>query len=1225
MNKIKRTPIEELLQERVLVLDGATGTMIQQYKLEEKDYRGEEFADFPMDVKGNHDLLSLTQVQICEEVHAAFLAAGADIIETNTFNATRISQADYGMEDFVARMNETSARTARRVADRFTRLEPDKPRFVAGSMGPTNKTASISPDVNDPSARGVSFDELVLAYQEQASALLRGGVDLLLIETVFDVLNAKAAYVGVEHAFEQEGITVPIMMSVTIADKSGRTLSGQTVEAFVVSLSHMKLLSIGLNCSFGAEGLVPFMEDLCKHAPGYISIYPNAGLPNQLGEYDETPASMAEKIAYFLERRMINIVGGCCGTKPEHIQAIAERVEGFTPRERKERTSDTLVSGLEALRIHPDQNFVNVGERTNVAGSLRFARLIREKKYEEALSIARKQVEGGAQIIDVNMDDGLLDAKEEMVTFLHYLVSEPEISRLPIMIDSSKFEVIEAGLKCLQGKAVVNSISLKDGEKDFIRKAKIIHRYGAAVVIMAFDEEGQAVTAARKNEICARAYDIWVNRLGFAPQDIIFDPNILAVATGMEEHNNYAVEFLEGIRYIKAHLPHAKVSGGLSNLSFSFRGNNVVREAMHSVFLYHAIQLGMDMAILNPGMIQVYDDIPQDLLHLVEDVILNKHPQAGEKLIEYAESMKIEVGQQETNVEVWRQASLEERLSYALRKGITEHLEADMAEALEKYSPSLKIIEGPLMDGMNRVGELFGEGKMFLPQVVKTARVMKQAVAILQPYIEAEKAEAGERSFRAKVQFATVKGDVHDIGKNIVLLVLACNNFETSDLGVMVSCEEIVQRAIEDEVDVVACSGLITPSLDEMIQVAKSMEARGLRIPLFIGGATTSKMHTALKIAPHYSGPVLYAKDASECVKIMSKVMQVDTGDVYLADIRKEYAALREAYAQRESRGVSYAEALTKRFPFDLSKADICKPRQLGRFDIKDYDLGEIRKYIDWTFFFAAWDMKGKYPAILQDPEKGEEARKLMDDAQQILDRIEKEKWLRARAVWGIYPANSDGEDIVIFDPENEQEEIARYRGLRQELMTPHSPYCYNLADFVAPIAAGVKDYIAGFTLTTGLGIEKLLQVFEAENDDYSSILLKYMADRLAEAFGELLHQKIRKEWWGFASEEALSIEDLLACKYRGIRPAIGYPACPEHTEKDVLFDLLKPQDIGVHLSENYAMSPNASISAWVMAHPASHYFGIRNISQEQVDDYAQRKAWDSETAKRWCGNLIRN
>ncbi|PKP11378.1 MAG: methionine synthase [Bacteroidetes bacterium HGW-Bacteroidetes-4] len=1220
----QKTQIEELIKKRILVLDGATGTMIQRYKLSEEDFRGEEFKSHPVDLKGNNDLLSLTRPDICKEIHQKFLEAGSDIIETNTFNSTCISQADYSMEHLVRRINVAAAQNARQMADQFTAMNPDKPRFVAGSMGPTNKTASISPDVNDPSKRSITWDQLVDAYQEQAEGLIEGGVDILLIETVFDILNAKAAYVGVLNAFEKYNTKLPVMMSVTIADKSGRTLSGQTVEAFIISLSHMDLLSIGLNCSFGAEGLRPYLEELAAKSPWYISVYPNAGLPNQLGEYDELPRTMANQIQYFLDNNLLNIVGGCCGTTPEHIKAIADITQGYKPHQKTAIKTATRISGLEPLVITPEINFVNVGERTNVSGSIKFARLIREKKYDEALSIARNQVEGGAQIIDVNLDDGLLDAVSEMTTFLNYIVSEPEISRLPIMIDSSKWEALEAGLKVLQGKAIVNSISLKDGEADFIKKAKLVRRYGAAAVIMAFDEDGQAVSSERKNAICKRAYDIWVHQLGFPPEDIIFDPNILAIATGMEEHDNYAVEFIKTVTWIKKNLPHAKISGGLSNLSFSFRGNNTVREAMHSVFLYYAIKEGLDMAILNPGMIQIYDDIPKDLLTLVEDVVLNRKPNAGEKLIEFAETVKND-GKEVVKTEVWREKPLEERLSYSLMKGINEFLHQDLNEALEKYSPTLKIIEGPLMDGMNLVGDLFGEGKMFLPQVVKTARVMKQAVAFLQPYIESEQegGTSGERTYVGKVQLATVKGDVHDIGKNIVNVVLACNNYDTIDLGVMTPCDTILKSALENKVDIIACSGLITPSLDEMVHVAKEMEKAGFTIPLFVGGATTSKIHTALKIDPHYSGPVIHSKDASEAVKMMNEVMNKTTGAVFCQSIKEEYAKIRRNYGKNTKPLLSLPEARAKKMPFNLMESAIVKPNKLGLMQIDDFDLSAIRQYIDWTFFFISWDLKGKFPQLLEDSEKGEEARKLYNEANQMIDEIIAEKSLRANAMVGLYPANSQGDDIIIYDPVDDTKEIARYHSLRQQNPAPNSEYCYALADYIAPVASGVKDYVGAFAATAGINIEKKLEEYKAKNDDYQAILLKYVADRLAEAFTELLHIKIRREWWGYVPQEEISFDDLLAMKYQGIRPAIGYPACPEHTEKGMLFQLIQADKAGITLTENYAMYPNAAVSGLVFAHPKSHYFGVGKIGRDQVEDYARRKGWDIATAEKWLGTLL--
>ena len=1214
--------LKDILAKRILVLDGATGTMIQSFKLTETDFRGEEFKNHPVDLKGNNDLLSITRPDVCKQIHTWFLEAGSDIIETNSFNSTSISQADYSMESQVRRINVEAARNAREMADLFTQKNPAKPRFVAGSMGPTNKTASISPDVNDPSKRGVTFDELVIAYQEQAEGLIEGGVDIMLIETVFDVLNAKAAYIGVLNAFETSGKKLPVMMSVTIADKSGRTLSGQTVEAFIISLLHMDLLSVGLNCSFGAEGMRPYLEELAQKSPWLISVYPNAGLPNQMGEYDELPKTMAAQIQYYLEHRLVNIVGGCCGTRPDHIAAISEIVGKYQPRIIPQFKTETRISGLEPVIISPERNFVNIGERTNVAGSMQFAKLIREKKYDQALAVAHKQVEGGAQVIDVNMDDGLLDAKHEMTVFLNYIVSEPEISKLPIMVDSSKWEVLETGLKCLQGKAIVNSISLKEGEAEFIAKAKKIRQYGAAVIIMAFDEEGQAVTAKQKVDVSTRAYNIWVNKLGFPPEDIIFDLNVLAIATGMEEHNNYAVEFIEAAKQIKATLPHAKISGGLSNLSFSFRGNNTVREAMHSVFLYHAIKAGMDMAILNPGMIQIYDDIPKDLLQLVEDVIFNRYPEASEKLIVFAETVKGQ-DKQEVKTEAWREKPLEERLSYSLMKGINEFLPVDLEEALQKYSPTLRIIEGPLMDGMNKVGELFGEGKMFLPQVVKTARVMKQAVAYLQPHIEAEKGDGSVHTYVGSVLVATVKGDVHDIGKNIVNVVLACNNYKTMDLGVMTPCDTILETAKKEKVDIIGLSGLITPSLDEMVHVAQEMERQGFTIPLFVGGATTSKTHTALKIAPQYSGPVIHTKDASECVKVMNEVMKAETRDAYLAQIRKEYQHIRDTYGKTTKTHLPLEEARAKRLKFDVAKADIVKPAKLGLTVIENYDLAEIRKYIDWTFFFMSWDFKGKYPEIFDDPIKGKEAKILFDDANKLLDDVIANKSLQASVVFGLYPANRKGDDILIYDPEHPGRELMCYHALRQQQPSYNSENCLALSDFIAPVESGVIDYIGAFAVTAGLGIDDLLKRYKEQNDEYLGILIKYLSDRLAEAFTELIHERIRKEFWGYAPDEKISFKDMLAAKYRGIRPAIGYPACPEHSEKENLFKLIDAPKLGITLTENFAMMPNASVSGLIFAHPETHYFGIGKIDRDQVEDYAKRKGWSLEKAEKWLGTLL--
>src|SRR3989339_726819 len=1214
--------MKKQLETRILVLDGAMGTMIQRYKLQEADYRGNRFRDFKFDLKGNNDLLSLTRPDIIEQIHRDYLEAGADIIETNTFNCTAVSLADYHMESLVYELNVAAAKIARKAADAYS--SDDKPRFVAGSIGPTNKTASMSPDVNDPGFRAVSFDDLADAYYEQMRGLCDGGVDLLLIETVFDTLNCKAALYAASKFFNETGKKIPLMVSGTITDASGRTLSGQTVEAFYNSIAHADLLCVGFNCALGANQLEVHMKELSRIATCFTSAYPNAGLPNQFGGYDETPQQMVDIIKNYLKNGLVNIIGGCCGTTPEHIRLMAEIVKDYSPRPLPEISQHTRLAGLEPLVIRPEANFVNVGERTNVSGSAKFARLIRENKFEEALSVARQQVEGGAQVVDVCMDDAMIDAEVAMTRFLRLIASEPEISRVPLMIDSSKWNVVVAGLKCLQGKGIVNSISLKEGEDIFIERAALVKSFGAAVVVMAFDERGQADTFERKTKICKRAYDILVQKVNFPPQDIIFDPNILAIATGMEEHNNYAVEFIEAIKWIKKNLPHAKISGGLSNLSFSFRGNNTVREAMHSVFLYYAIKEGMDMAILNPGMIQIYDDIPKDLLKLVEDVVLNRTPDSAEKLIEFAETVK-NTDKAETKIEEWREKPLEERLSYSLMKGINDYLIEDLKEAQLKYAPTLKIIEGPLMDGMNRVGDLFGEGKMLLPQVVKTARVMKQAVAFLQPFIEAEQegGASGERTYVGKVQLATVKGDVHDIGKNIVNVVLACNNYDTIDLGVMTPCETILESAKENKVDIIACSGLITPSLDEMVHVAKEMEKAGFTIPLFVGGATTSKVHTALKIDPYYSGPVVHSKDASEAVKMMNEVMNKETGKSFVAKIKKEYEHIRQTHGKGAKPLMSFEEAQAHKMLFDVQKAQIVKPKKLGLSVIENYDLSEIRPYIDWTFFFISWDFKGKFPDIFNDPEKGEEARKLYDDANKLIDEIIAQKSLHANAVVGLYPANSDGDDIIIYDPVEQEKEIARYHGLRQQNPAPNSEYCYSLSDFVAPVGSGIKDYVGGFAVTAGIGIEKKLVEYQSMNDEYLSILIKYVADRLAEAFTELLHLKIRREWWGYAPNENISFDDLLAMKYRGIRPAIGYPACPEHTEKGMLFDLIQAHRAGITLTENFAMYPNAAVSGIILAHPESHYFGVGKITKDQVEDYARRKGWDLAKAEKWLGTLL--
>ncbi len=1212
------------VEKRILILDGAMGTMIQKYNFEEKDFRGERFAkNFP-EQKGNNDLLSLTKPEIIKEIHSQFLEAGADIIETNTFNSNRISLADYKMEDLVYEINYAAAKNAREIADKYTLLNTDKPRFVAGSIGPTNKTASMSPDVNDPAYRAVTFDNLVEAYKEQAEALIDGGVDLILIETVFDILNAKAALFAVEEILKKKKVKLPVSVSVTIADKSGRTLSGQTVEAFLISLSHFDLFSLGLNCSFGADGLQPYLEELSKIAPFYVSVYPNAGFPNELGEYDQTPEIMALKIQKYFDNKLVNIIGGCCGTTPAHIKEFAGVAEKANKREVPDKKNLTQLSGLEPLTISKESNFVNIGERTNVAGSRKFARLIREKQFEETLSIARHQVENGAQIIDVNMDDAMLDAEIEMVNFLNLLSSDPDIARVPVMIDSSKWEVIESGLKCLQGKAIVNSISLKEGEDIFIEHAEKIKKYGAAVVVMAFDEKGQATSFERRIEVCKRAYDILTNKVDFPPQDIIFDPNILAIATGIEEHNNFAVDFINATKWIKENLPYAKVSAGVSNLSFSFRGNNVVRQAMHSVFLYHAINAGLDMGIVNPAMLQIYDEIPEDLLILVEDVVLNRNADATEKLIEFAQEI-IEKGTEVIKTDEWRNNTVEERLKYALIKGITDYLEEDMDEARKKYSPALSIIEGPLMDGMNTVGKLFGEGKMFLPQVVKTARVMKKAVAFLQPFIEQEKSQNGQKSSLKKILLATVKGDVHDIGKNIVDVILSCNNYEIVDLGVMVPAEKILEVAKIENVDIIGLSGLITPSLEEMVKIATEMEKQNFFIPLIIGGATTSKIHTAVKIAPEYSGAAVYVKDASQSVMIVNNLLSENKKEKYIDSIKNEYQKLRDKYSKKSiTEYLSIDDARKNKLKINWEKSSIIKPEFTGIKIFDNYSIDEIKEYINWTFFYKAWELKGISSNISENEIKSKEAQKLFDDAQNLLEEIINNNLLEAKAIIGLFPANSVVDDIEIYSDGSRENILNVIHNLRQQTKKPNGNPNLSLADFIAPKQSKVNDYIGFFALTTGLNIEKSLQFYKENNDDYKAIMLQLLADRLAEAFSELMHLKIRKELWGYAADENLTKEQLLKGKFQGIRPAIGYPACPDHSEKKTIFDLLNiEQNIKINLTENYAMYPTASLCGLYFSHPQSKYFSVGKISEDQLEDYAKRKNVKPEMVEKLIGGMM--
>ena len=1376
---MKTEEFKKILSERILVIDGAMGTMIQHHKLTEEQYRGERFKDHPFNLKGNNDILCITQPEIIKGIHRDYFEAGADIVETNTFNGTPISQADYHTQEFCYEINFEAAKIAKEVANEFK--DTDKPRFVAGALGPTNKTLSISPNVNDPGYRAVTFDEMVEAYYQQTRGLVEGGVDILLIETIFDTLNAKAAIVAIQNYLEEHNLDIPLMISGTIVDMSGRTLSGQTVEAFYISISHAKnLVSVGLNCALGAKQMRPFVEDLSNISDKFISVYPNAGLPNEMGGYDETPNSMAAVLEDFLASGFVNIVGGCCGTTPEHIKAIAERVKHHKPRIPKKQEPYFRLSGLEPVILRPDSNFMNIGERTNVTGSKKFARLIKEEKYDEALSVARDQVEGGAQVLDVNMDEGMLDSEKAMTKFLNLLEAEPDIAKLPIMIDSSKWSVIEAGLKCLQGKGIVNSISLKEGEEVFKEHAKKVLSYGAAVIVMAFDEKGQADTFERRIEICKRAYDILTKEVGFPPQDIIFDPNILAIATGMSEHNNYAVDYIEATKWIKQNLPLAKVSGGVSNLSFSFRGNDIVREAMHSAFLYHAIKAGMDMGIVNAGQLVVYEEIPKDLLELVEDVILNRRPDATERLIEFAEKIK---KQDKIHVEEkkdeWRNLPVEERLKHALVKGITDYIDFDIEEALKKYSNPLEIIEGPLMSGMNVVGDLFGAGKMFLPQVVKSARVMKKAVAILEPHFNAQPstpslregglpkwATADKESYQklkifaqkhkdnptkaeeivwqllkskqlekfkfrrqhiigkyiadfvcldrmliieidgkihqlpenqesdkirtewleskgfkvirftndevlenidrvlnkileslksrkshkllqydddlkvpslggelgeaatGRILLATVKGDVHDIGKNIVGVVLGCNSYNVIDLGVMVHAEKIIQTAIDEKVDVIGLSGLITPSLDEMVHVAKEMQRRGLKIPLLIGGATTSRIHTAVKIDPNYEGAVIHVLDASRSVPVVSNLLNPVKSDQekYIQSVKDEYKKLREEYLKKklEKNLITIEKARENKYKIDWSKTQIKKPNKLGVTVLKDYSLSILKNYIDWTPFFQTWELKGKYPAIFEDEKVGIEAKKLFDDANKLLDKVISEKLLTANAVFGIFPANSVGDDIEVYSDESRKGVLTVLHTLRQQMQKTEGQPNIALADFIAPKETGTNDYIGAFAVTAGIGIEKLIEQFEKNHDDYNSIMIKAIADRLAEAFAEYLHEQVRKKYWGYSSDENFSNEDLIKEKYIGIRPAPGYPAQPDHTEKPIIFELLKVEEnAGIKLTESMAMYPTASVSGLYFAHPEAKYFNVGKIDKDQVLDYHRRKGMSVEEIERWLSPIL--
>lgn len=1237
MNEHPRAQLlKDLLSRRIVLLDGAMGTMIQSHKLQEADYRGARFADFPHDLKGNNDLLTLTQPQIIRSIHTAYLEAGADIVETNTFNSTAASMSDYHMQDLVYELNFAGAQLAREAAQAMEAQTPDKPRFVAGVLGPTTKTASISPDVNDPGFRGITYDDLVQDYSESIRGLVDGGADILLVETIFDSLNAKAALFAIDQYFETQGIRVPVMISATITDASGRTLSGQTPEAFWNSVRHARPLSVGLNCALGAELMRPYIEELSRTAEVYVSSHPNAGLPNPLAEtgYDETPEYTASLIKEFAQAGFVNIVGGCCGTTPAHIKAIADAVSSIPPRSIPDIPKKLRLSGLEPLSIGDDSLFVNVGERTNVTGSKAFARLILGNNYAEALSVARNQVENGAQIIDINMDEAMLDSQKAMVTFLNLIAAEPDISRVPVMIDSSKWSVIEAGLKCVQGKAIINSISLKEGEAEFIEHAKLARRYGAAVIVMAFDESGQADTKERKVEICTRCYRILVDQVGFPPEDIIFDPNIFAIATGIEEHNSYGVDFIEATRIIKQRLPYAKVSGGVSNVSFSFRGNEPVREAIHTAFLYHAIQAGMTMGIVNAGQLGVYSDIPPDLLERVEDVLLNR-PVGGEataateRLVEFAESFK---GQSKESTEdlSWRDAPIQERLTHALVKGITTYIvedtEAARVEIAQQGGRPIQVIEGPLMTGMNVVGDLFGSGKMFLPQVVKSARVMKQAVAHLLPFIETEKKLLGDSRPKGKIVVATVKGDVHDIGKNIVTVVLQCNNYEVVNMGVMVPSAQILEMARREQADMIGLSGLITPSLEEMAHVAKEMEREGFTIPLLIGGATTSRVHTAVKVAPHYSGVTVWVPDASRAVGVCSNLLSDELRANYVEEIRTEYERVRFQHKNKKGPApmLSISQARQNALKTDWANYAPPEPGFIGVRSLRNYPLEKIIPYIDWTPFFQAWELSGRYPAILEDEIVGEAASTLFRDAQAMLKKVVEQKWLGANAVVGLFPANTVNDDIEIYADKGRTQVAMTFHNLRQQTTKPAGRPNLCLADFIAPKETGIRDTIGAFAVTAGLGIDARVRAFEEAHDDYSAIMLKALADRLAEAFAEHMHWRVRREFWGFAKEESLNNEQLVNEEYRGIRPAPGYPACPDHTEKGPLFELLKaPENASIIVTESYAMVPTAAVSGFYFSHPEADYFAVGKINRDQVEDYSKRKGWTLEETEKWLAPAL--
>ena len=1223
--------LDKIVRDRILILDGAMGTMIQRHKLTEEGYRGTRFADFHTDIQGNNDILSLTQPDIIRDIHAEYLRAGSDIIGTNTFSSTTIAQADYDMEHLAYELNFHGARLAREACDAAEAEDPDRPRYVAGALGPTNRTASISPDVNDAGLRNVTYDDLREAYVEATRGLIDGGTDIILIETVFDTLNAKAAIHGVLDVFEETGNPLPLMISGTLTDKSGRTLSGQTTEAFWNSVRHARPFAVGLNCALGAEEMRPYVAEFARISDTNICIYPNAGLPNEFGEYDQLAAEMAEIVGEFATSGLVNILGGCCGTTPEHIAAIAKAAEKTTPRTPAKPEKHMRLSGLEPFTLSSEIRFVNVGERTNVTGSARFRKLITEGDYDTALEVARQQVANGAQIIDINMDEGMLDSEAAMVQFLNLAATEPDIARVPIMIDSSKWSVIEAGLKCVQGKAVVNSISLKEGEENFLAQASLCQRYGAAIIVMAFDEDGQADTAARKFDICKRSYDLLTQKLDFPPEDIIFDPNVFAVATGIAEHDNYAVDFIEATARIRQELPGAHVSGGVSNISFSFRGNDPVREAMHSAFLYHAISKGMDMGIVNAGQLAIYQDIEPTLKEAVENVLLNRRSDGTDQLLEVAETFRGQKSASKEQDTAWRDAPVEARLSHALINGITDFIVDDTEEARLKLPRPLHVIEGPLMDGMNTVGDLFGEGKMFLPQVVKSARVMKRAVAHLEPFMEAEKAEmqaAGtETAVRnnGKVLMATVKGDVHDIGKNIVGVVLQCNNFDVVDMGVMVPAADIISKAVEEKVDMIGLSGLITPSLDEMCHVAAEMERQGLDIPLLIGGATTSKVHTAVKINPHYErGQTVYVTDASRAVGVASRLLSEEQGATYRSEIRADYEAMAEAHARgrAETKRLSLADARDNGFTAAKKHTPV-KPSFIGTKVFDNYDLAELREYIDWTPFFQSWDLHGSFPAILTDNVVGDAASSLYRDAQTMLDEMISEKWLTARAVIGFWPAARDGDDIIVYEDETRRAEKARLHTLRQQMSRNNDRANFALADFIMP-ADGPSDYVGGFAVTTGHGEDDVAKRFEEAGDDYSSIMSKALADRLAEAFAERMHQRVRTEFWGYAADENLDNEALIAETYMGIRPAPGYPAQPDHTEKETLFALLGAEEAaGISLTESFAMWPGAAVSGLYFSHPESAYFGVGKIGRDQVVDYAERKGLSLAECEKWLAPIL--